>query len=266
MVDALCVFGHPSRLVGADTALRALTMLKNQKGSAQQTPASRERVGLICAAAGLAGVLTILTLPRETCAMQTQEEIDARLYNVPDYYLAKMGPKLGVHFTTEYLEGADTFVETTEALNPNVSTLNELIKELEKKIDARVVLDRKDKDHPIIHLIDKALLKKSEVLDRKIDLSYSGIVGDVAEELERRGVPGIEPPRSGGNTDFFNDHVTKVSIDAKQEPLRDILTHSVDLKKYNWLIWTAKTYQTGTGEWKTQIRFTGPKPVGRAAP
>lgn len=220
-----------------------------------------------CSAVGLVVALVVLAVYTETNAMQTQAEIDAGIYRYPTYYLAKIGPKLGVHFTMEYMAGADTFVQTKEPLDLNVATLGELIKELEKKIDARAVLDRTNPDHPVVHLIDKQLGKKSEVLDRKIDLRYTGIVGKLAAELEKQGVSGIESSLSGVYpTGVINDWETRVDIDVKQKPIRDILTHSVDLDEYNWQIWTAKTYKTGKGEWKTQIRFTGPKPVGRAAP
>ncbi len=214
--------------------------------------------------------LTVLTGDRAVSGMQTQDQSgdDSMYYDIPGYYLAKIGPKLNCHFTIEHLEGSDTFVETREALDPNVTTVEGLVRELQKKIPgATVILDRKNKDHPVIHLIESPLAKKRDyVLDRKIDVTYSGIVGDLAGDLEKR-IPGIEAPRSGtGPTEAFNDHVTKVKIDAKQEPIRDILTHCVDLNKYNWLIWTAKTSQQEDKAWKTQVRFSGPKPVGRAAP
>lgn len=186
-------------------------------------------------------------------------------YSDPWLYAGGMADKLDVQFTIEYLAGSGTFVETKKPLDPTVTTIDELIKELERKIDARAALDRTDPDHPVIHLIDKQLGKKSKVLDRKIDLRYSGIVGNLHSELAKA-VPEIDPYLSGDNTETYNDYVTEVDIDLKQTPIRDVLTHCVDLDEYNWLIWTAKTYETGEGEWKTQIRFTGPKPVGRAAP
>lgn len=187
----------------------------------------------------------------------TQDDSD--LFNIPGYYLATMGDKFNVHFTMEYLQGADTFAEATdEPLDPSVGTIDELIKEIEKIPDARVILNRADKDHPLLHLIDKQLGKKTEVLDRKIDLRYSGLAKDIATELEKRGVPGIEERRSAGSSEFYDDYVTRVDIDAKQQPIRDILTHCVDLEKYSRLIWKAKTYKDGTGAWKTQILFSGP--------
>lgn len=197
--------------------------------------------------------------------MQPQPEADVRLHHVPDYYLAKIGQKLNVHFTIEYLAGSDTFGRTDEALDLDLATVEELIDELEKKMpDIRVVLDRSDKDFPVLHLIDKQLGKKSEVLDRKIDLKYSGSVGELYKKLATK-ISEIDPRLSGWSWEAFNDYRTNVDIDVKQTPIRAILTHCVDLEEYRPLIWTAKTRQTD-GEWKTQIRFTGPKPIGPAAP
>jgi hypothetical protein len=63
--------------------------------------------------------------------------------------------------------------------------------------------------------------------------------------------------------DLFNDHVTRVKIDVKQEPLRDVVTHAVELKGYKRIVWISKTRQDEEGDWKTTIRFTGPKAKGK---
>ena len=181
-------------------------------------------------------------------------------HSMPWLYVEHMAIKFNCHFTMEYLSGSESFYTSKEDLDPDVNSMDELVKEFETKTDLRVVVDRQDKEHPVIHLIDKELGKKSEVLDRRIGFQYSGKVGDIAAAMENQGIPGMEPPRSGvGPAEAFNDHVTKVTIAVKQTSIRDILTHCVDLDEYRRMVWTAKTHQIEDGTWKTQIRYAGPR-------
>jgi len=193
--------------------------------------------------------------------MQAQEVQDIPVdHSNPGLYAQHMAIKFQCHFTTEYLSGSDSFDTSKDDLDPTVSSIDELVKEFEQKANLRVIVNRKDKEHPVIHLIDKELEKKSEALDRKIDFQYTGKVGDIAAAMEKQGIP-IGPPRSGAYSGgiFGSDHVTKVTIDVKQTSIREILTYCVDLDKYKRTIWSAETLQAQNGTWKTQIRFSGPR-------
>ncbi|QDU37694.1 hypothetical protein Mal4_20100 [Maioricimonas rarisocia] len=212
-------------------------------------------------AVGLFATLLILVCAVGVRSMQAQELKDIPVdHSNPGLYKDHMAIKFQCHFTIEYLSGSDNYFTSREDLNPDVSSIDDLVKEFEQKTNLRVVVDRQDEQHPVLHLIDKELGKKSEVLDRKIDFQYSGRVGDIAAVMEKQRIPGIEPPRSGiGPLEAFNDHVTEVTIDVKQTSIRHILTHCVDLDEYKRTIWSAKTYQAEDGTWKTQIRFYGPR-------
>ena len=193
--------------------------------------------------------------------MPAQEIKDIPVDNsTPGLYAQHMAIKFQCHFTTEYLSGSDSFDTSKDDLDPNVSSIDDLVKEFEQKANLRVIVDRQDKAHPILHVIDKDLGKKCEVLDQKIDFHYSGVVGDIAAAMEEQGIP-IGPPRFGAASGGFvgSDHVTKVTIDVKQKSIRDILTHCVDLDKYKRTIWSAETLQAKDGTWKTQIYFSGPR-------
>ena len=200
--------------------------------------------------------------------MQAQEIQDIPVdHSNPGLYAQHMAIKFQCHFTIEYLSGSDSFDTSKHDLDPDVSSIDDLVKEFGQKANLRVVVNRKDKEHPVIHLIDKELGKKSEVLDQKIDFKFSGKVGDIADAMEKQGIP-IGPPRSGIASGGYvgSDHVTEVKIDVKQTSIREILTYCVDLDKYMRTIWSAETLQAQDGTWKTQIRFSGPrgwKPGGR---
>lgn len=188
---------------------------------------------------------------------QTDAPVDNHL---PYLYMLHMANKLHFHYTFEYLSGSDTFDwRIDEALNPDVSSIDELVKELEKKVNARVTVDRSDKDHTVLHLIDRELGKKSEVLDQKINLHYAGPIGEIFGEIKKHGVDGVELARSGFGHETWGDEQTPVKVDMKQQPVRDILTHCFDLDRYSQMIWRAETYQHGNGDWKTKVRFAGRK-------
>jgi len=189
---------------------------------------------------------------------QEASQIDPGLLESPREYFDLMGAKLNVHFTRHQYHSSSVNIPATtdESFDPSVSTIDALVEEIEKKMPGvRVILDERNKKNPVIHVIDKAAEEKSKVLDRVIDLDYSGPVGYVSRELKEKGIPQIAWPLSGGNTEAFNDMLTDVTINVKQRSIRDILTHCVDINRYYWIIWEAKTIEEPDG-WETQIRFT----------
>ncbi|WP_146410081.1 hypothetical protein [Allorhodopirellula heiligendammensis] len=193
---------------------------------------------------------------------QNTTQIDPSSLDTSDAYFEMMGPKLKVHFTIYRLYGSDALSSPKRSFDPSVSTIHELIREIETKLPGiRVILDEEDKKHPVIHVIEEAAEKQSKIFDRLVDLNYSGPVGFIARELHRRDITQIAWPLSGDNTQMYNDTITDVKINVKHRSVRDVLTHCVDKDRYYWIIWDATTLQE-FGEWTTQIRFSRSMDVG----
>lgn len=234
---------------------------RSRRACSVSVPKRRLNVGLTFMIA-IVAIAIVATSFKETHSMpQRSTTAEHDLYAHLGYYQSKMGPKLNVHLTTHCLaKSCSQFQKANVPFDPTVATIDELIKELEKKIPgARAVLDETDKDHPVIHLIDKTLEKKTDVMERKIDFKYTGVIGNIAAALEKAGVTGIVERRGAGSSEFYEDYKTHVDIDVKDESVRDILTHSVNLDKYKWIIWTAKTFQADDGTSKTEVIFSGPR-------
>ncbi|MEX1229644.1 MAG: hypothetical protein WEB58_05370 [Planctomycetaceae bacterium] len=199
-------------------------------------------------------------LEQEKQRLEEEEEfyLEQDRYSVGSYlgHISDKFPEW--RFTREYLQGSGTFFEDLKKpLDYDVSTPKELASELERKANVRVLIDESDKKHPVIHVIDKSLHKMSDILDRKIDFDYSGVVGDLPKAL-RKVVAEIDRPRSGPIMSGFlvgTDDSTKVTVHAKDETVRHILTHCVDLDNYNRTVWIADTIEFDDGTWKTQVLY-----------
>ncbi len=190
---------------------------------------------------------------------------------VLDDYIPAMGEKLNVRFTAHYLvepwDGESDFPKENPfeyldvPMNRNISTVSELILEIKKKIpDVDIVVDDTDKECRVLHLIDKKLGEKAEVLEQKIDMQWTGAPSCLTEELQKREVPGIARPIGGDLREgMIADYKTKMKVDAKQKSIRNIFTHSMNLKDYNWIVWVAKTQRIESkGKWVTSVTFCGP--------
>lgn len=200
--------------------------------------------------------------------MQITEDTQDELNTLPlDVYLPDMAKKLGVHITVHYNQGTATsptspFKSTATPMDTRVGTVEEFTQEIKRHIkDVEFVIDKQDKANTVIHLIDGQLGKNKSVLEQKIDLDWSGHPSELADELEKRGVPGIKQPLSLDNRDgMVADYKTEMRIKAERQSLRDVFTHNLDLNNYHELVWIAVTEQDPrNGEWRTWVRFTGPK-------
>lgn len=203
---------------------------------------------------------------RNMNAQETAVDIPDDDYD-PAIYLAKMSRKFpDARFTVEMLFTSDTFRPLEMPLNSKLAMLEELAAEFERRLDVRVLIDRSDKKHPVIHLIDKALGQKSELLDQKIDLKYTGRVAQLPDTIQRqlpeevrKRFPELTQTRFGGGSLMVGmEGVTRVEIDVKNKSIRHIFTHCVDLDHYNETIWVSETALRDKG-WITQVRFNGPK-------
>ena len=67
--------------------------------------------------------------------------------------------------------------------------------------------------------------------------------------------------------DLFDDFTTEVTIHARKQPVRQILTNCVPLKKYGRLLWIAESSEKN-GKLATVVQYYGPKeePEGQTKP
>lgn len=235
--------------------------MKNEHGLGSQVPPERRLthpyfLNSLVIATGVAMILLLTHASSYSMSPQNTMQIDPSHLDATDTYFEVMGPKFKVHFTMHRLSGSDAMNSPKKPFDPSVSTIEELVREIETKLaGTRVILDEEDKKHPVIHVIEEAAEKRSKVFDHFVDFAYSGPVGYVSRELHRRGITEIGWPLSGDNTEMYNDIITNVIIDVKDRSVRDVLTHYVDMEHYYWIIWDAKTLKQ-SGEWTTQIRFS----------
>jgi hypothetical protein len=132
-----------------------------------------------------------------------------------------------------------------------------LVKKLRREMKGIAVIQN-TKNPAIIHLIDERLLKiKRYVMDKKVDVAYSGVLDGLSRELEKRS-PEIGPITEGMIGDIYADHITQVKVEAKNQTVREVLTGCVPLKNYRLTLWVAKTRKT-KGGYKTTVGHVGPK-------
>jgi len=183
-------------------------------------------------------------------------------------YLGEMSEKLGCYFTLEQLK-ADNHASLINARSviglsedPNVTNVNSLISKLRHDLEGCLVMESKDNPN-ILHIIEAPLAKlKDYVMERKIDLTYSGGLGtgkgqglvlEIGKKVENIG------PRTGGDwRTAFDDHLTTVTVKAKNEKVRDVLTDCVPLTNYSSFLWIAETTKVGETS-KTVVQYFGPK-------
>jgi hypothetical protein len=124
----------------------------------------------------------------------------------------------------------------------------------------------KNKRNPrIIHVIDNDLRKLPNYpLDQKMSLKFSGIAADLSRSIHKR-FPTLVPRTSGDIHKAFDDNVTKIECDAKDEIVRDILTDCVPRKGYCTILWRAET-EIFKGKRETFVQYYGPAEGNAAAP
>jgi len=183
-------------------------------------------------------------------------------------YLVEMSEKLGCYFTFEHLK-SDSHTSLVNARNvigisqdPNVTNVRSLISKLRHDLQDCMVIESEN-NPSVLHIIEAPLIKlKNYVMEQKTDLTYSGDLGtgkgqglvlEIAKTVENIG------PRIGGDLrTAFDDHLTKVTVKAKNEKIRDILTDRVPLTNYSPFLWIAETTKVGLRS-KTVVQYFGPK-------
>jgi hypothetical protein len=180
-------------------------------------------------------------------------------------YASTVGGDLDCHLTVERVtydpERPSPFYTTYNVDEAPLKTVPELIAKLRKTLKGVVVVQ--DKNNPkIVHLIDNQLLDKPGYpITQKASIIFKGVLADLSAELGKS-VQGLGSRTGGFNLDAFDDHVTEVSVNVKDQPVRQILTEAVPLKNYNRVLWFAETSKKD-GQWKTQVQFAGPKTLNK---
>ncbi len=190
-------------------------------------------------------------------------------------YLADKAEQLECFFTFERLTAADyasplnawTVLGIADELN--VADSKSLITKLRRDLKGCTV--NQSKTNPrVIHVIETPLLKlKDYVMERKVDITYSGQLGSgrvrgaaggeegLIVELAKT-VENIGYKKGGDLRTAFDDLVTHVEVKAKQQKVRDVLTNYVPLTNYSRFIWSAET-RIVNGKSKTDVQYFGSK-------
>ena len=183
-----------------------------------------------------------------------------------DVFLAELPEQLDYHVTVERLlrirgekRQPSPFDRDDLTLDPNIKTVESLVNKLRSKMKGVAVIQNA-KNPAVIHLIDERLLKREGYgIDRKVDITYSGLIDDLGDALGRQ-VPGIGSPRGALIGEIPGDFRTKVKVDAKDQTVREVLTGCVPLKGYRRILWVAKTWKDKDGQYHTLVRYSGRPP------
>ncbi|NQT12110.1 MAG: hypothetical protein HQ582_05150 [Planctomycetes bacterium] len=177
-------------------------------------------------------------------------------------YLRLAGERLECHFTLEMFYPPKFGEEPIYRLfiddDPDVKSVDALLKKLSK--DVKPMAFVRHVDNPsVIHVIDKRLLGlKGYAIEKKATVKYRGTVDMLTAELYKLLGKTINRKRSGGMRDVFDDHVTVVSVNAKNRRVREVLTDCVPLEGYHTVLWRAET-RTVDGKPHTTVQYFGPK-------
>lgn len=216
------------------------------------------RPTILTAALLLTTICSPLGKAEEPLAKQEAKKVYWQLY------VAELPKELYCYFTIERMPNMPgekkyrcPFIRNDVTLDRNVKTVKSLVDKLRKEMEGIAVIQNA-KNPAVIHLVDERLLKiDGYVMDKKVDIIYSGVIERLSQELEKR-IPEIGPMRGGSLRDMFGDYVTQVKIDVKNQTVREVLTDCVPLEKYSRLLWRAKTRKMD-GQYKTIVQYYGPR-------
>lgn len=180
-----------------------------------------------------------------------------------DLKLIQLGNRFDCWFTIEYAGDRKTdnsllrFSRTNLEV-PNSVTSRDILAETLKRQLTFAHIKVSSFNPCVIHLIDAALDSDDRYqMAAKTTVTFSGVLGALPQSIGER-VKGISSRKGGSNLDFFDDTTTRVTIRAKQQPVRDILTNSIPLNNYTRILWAAESFERD-GKLETWIQFYGPK-------
>jgi hypothetical protein len=209
-------------------------------------------------ASALLGIMVSLTTAQgeEPVGPHQAKKIDWALY------LAELPEGLHCYFTIETMAlmpgkgkiPPSPFHRYDLTPDRDIKTVDALAEKLRKEMKGIVVIQN-TKNPAIIRLIDERLLKiPGYVMDKKVDIKYSGLIDKLAAELGKH-VPGIEPRRGFPIGEVRQDYRTQVKVDAKNQTVREVLTGCVPLKDYSRVLWDTETRKDG--QYKTIVAYYG---------
>ena len=202
---------------------------------------------------------------------QAAESVDKQEVKKLDWqlYLLELPEELDCHFTIERMgfragiprkirkKDPSPFHRYDLTLDPNINTVQALVEKLRREMRGIAVIQ--DTKKPlVIHLVEERLLKIQDyVMDKTVSITYSGLIDKLAAELGKH-VPGIESRRGGYIGQAMGDFHTQVEVDAKNQTVREVLTHCVPLKDYSRVLWDTSTWKKKDGQYKTSVQYHGP--------
>jgi hypothetical protein len=197
-------------------------------------------------------------------AVQTQEiKTEPNVLSYRDF-LWQAGEKLHCYLTVERdrsTAGGESCFDSVQIASAPVDTIDGLIAKLRREIPgAKVFRDEKQKQ--LIRLVETSLLSKKDYpVMKTATLDFTGTSDDMLEALGKV-VPGIGPALGGFNEDAWGATLSKVTVHAKNEQVRDILTDvNSPLDHFHPLLWVATT-EKHDGKLVTGVQFVGPKTTG----
>ena len=211
---------------------------------------------------GLVLALVLCLLPRGIIASDAGDSSQPKK-EYWESYVRRSGERLGCHFTMEMLwpkhdAGIYSLLLDDDA---NIQSVDALIEKLTR--DVRPMAFVRSVNNPsVVHVIDRELLKQEGyALEKKVTVKYRGVVDGLLVELHKH-VKSITRKTSGSWRTVFDDHTTKVSVDAKNLRMREVLTDCVPLENYHPILWRTQT-RIVDGKPYTTLQYYGPKSTWR---
>ena len=180
-------------------------------------------------------------------------------------YLEEVGDRLNCFFTIEEnhnrpLPWSERLIDPTDG-----GTIDAVVAKLNKEA-GRFKAVRDEANPSVIHLTNVSLTEAGlNVLDRKVTLAYEGTIEGLLDRLNQIN-PAIgkwrnpAPEFEAGSVRVLMDQIlaTRVKVDARDLPIRQLLTSAVSLPGNNRVIWSSGT-TLKEGNLYTAISFSGPK-------
>jgi len=178
-------------------------------------------------------------------------------------YLNGVATRMDCYFTIERLHPPKlgqrpSAFDTQADVDPRKSaSIDDLVKDLNGRLVG--ITATRSKDHPqVIHLVEDDLRKLDGYeLERKVTIRYRGNPLGLADHLNEL-YPGLGPKDWPMPPNLMSDTSSRTAVDARDQPVREILTAAVPLAGYSRIIWEVTTHKMG-GKWYCAILFNGPK-------
>jgi hypothetical protein len=205
-----------------------------------------------------AAIVSVLLLLRITTATCFAEGDEKEMHW--QRYLSVVGDRIGYQFTIEVFEyrgDEPNFLNALIIDDGSVQSLDALLKTMSKELP-RFEIARNARHKHVLHVTERGLKNlHGYALNDTADLHYEGSIDGVARALHES-LPALDRKSAGDWREMFDDHVTRVTINATDESVRDILTDCVPLERYGAILWRAQT-DWHKPEPTTTVQYYGPR-------